>query len=476
MDVGMSLWLPGGELGEYRWVKEQREMVDSVLEVGAVRYEMLEALQSWRLTMDGEVQARPCVRGETTTHPVPVALDVRFDAVTPAIGTDGQPSGGPKSAEAAAAAGTVGKGHLEQAGRWTGTLTVDGTRHEWRGAHGNRDRSWGPRRWGGPKMWRWFSINIGEDMHFGGIRLGTDAGDLHRGWVWDGTRATSVAEWRVRTELADDGVTHRVVHLDVVDKKGRTYPLRGDVLRVADIGRAGGTMVNEGLARWTYEDPVRACRRRATASASTCTSSTTAGGLSSPSNRDGAPPEHGGAGGRARAPARRHRGRAAPPVGRRLARHQRVRPASTRRRHAPAHPADGPRRQRPEGPGADGGRLLRAAAAAGVPVPGVVAARRAATSSGRAGWWWTAWRARRSRARSCATTSGPTPASALTGQAGRALAAIHTIDPAPPRGPAAGGPAGRPPAASSMRWARCGPRSSSACAGWRPTARPAGRG
>jgi hypothetical protein len=280
MDVGMSLWLPGGELGEYRWVKEQREMVDTVLEVGAVRYEMLEALQSWRLTMDGEVQARPCVRGERTTHPVPVTLDVRFDAVTPAIGTDGQPSGGPKSAEAAAAAGTVGKGHLEQAGRWTGFLKVDGVRHQWRGAHGNRDRSWGPRRWGGPKMWRWFSINfsdgnfsdgnfsdgnfsdgsVGEDMHFGGIRLGTDAGDLHRGWVWDGTRATSVAEWRIKTELADDGVTHRVVHLDVVDKKDRIYPLRGDVMRVADIGQAGGTMVNEGLARWTYEDPDRGTR------------------------------------------------------------------------------------------------------------------------------------------------------------------------------------------------------------------------
>ena len=35
MDVGMSLWLPGGELGEYRSVKEQREMVDTVLQVGA---------------------------------------------------------------------------------------------------------------------------------------------------------------------------------------------------------------------------------------------------------------------------------------------------------------------------------------------------------------------------------------------------------------------------------------------------------
>ncbi len=43
MDVGMSVWLPGGELGEYRSLKEQRTMVDRVLEVGDVRYEMLEA-------------------------------------------------------------------------------------------------------------------------------------------------------------------------------------------------------------------------------------------------------------------------------------------------------------------------------------------------------------------------------------------------------------------------------------------------
>ena len=35
------------------------EMVDTVLDVGAVRYEMLAALQSWRLTMDDAVQARP---------------------------------------------------------------------------------------------------------------------------------------------------------------------------------------------------------------------------------------------------------------------------------------------------------------------------------------------------------------------------------------------------------------------------------
>src|ERR1019366_616254 len=236
--------------------KEQREMVDTVLEVGAVRYEMLEALASWRITGEADVPARPCSTGASTSRSVHLALDVRFDAVTPAIGTDGQPRGGagPRSAEATAAAGTVGKGHLEQAGRWTGWLEVDGVRHQWQRAHGNRDRSWGPRRWGGPKMWRWFSINVGESMHFGGIRLGTEAGDLHRGWVWDGERATSIAEWRLRTELEDDGLTQRVVHVQVLDKKDRTYDLRGDVMRVADIGQGRGTVVNEGLARWTYED------------------------------------------------------------------------------------------------------------------------------------------------------------------------------------------------------------------------------
>ncbi len=254
MDASMSVWLPGGELAEHREVREQRAMVDTVLEVGSLRYEMIEPLRAWRITMDAEAQARPCVPGVASTRSVKLALEVRFDALTPGIGTDGQAGGTARSTEAAAAASTVGKGHLEQAGRWTGWLEVDDHRHHWNGALGNRDRSWGPRRWGGPRMWRWFSINMGEAMHFGGIRLATDAGDLHRGWVWADERATSIAEWRLRTELAADGVTHRVVHLEVADKEGRTYTLRGDVERVADIGRLGRTLVNEGLTRWTCLD------------------------------------------------------------------------------------------------------------------------------------------------------------------------------------------------------------------------------
>src|SRR5207248_10459013 len=160
------VWMPSGELAHFNGTREQHEMTDADLAVGGVRYERLAPMQSWRLTADVDR----------------VALDLVFDALTPAVGVDGQGREG-KGASAATAT-TVGKGHLEQAGRWTGWIDVDGTRHELVDARGNRDKSWGPRRWGGPKMGRWLPLNIaGTDAtldpggHFGGIRIGTDSGD-----------------------------------------------------------------------------------------------------------------------------------------------------------------------------------------------------------------------------------------------------------------------------------------------------------
>ena len=243
IDVGLAIWVPGGGLAHLRWVREQREMVERDLEVGPVHYQLIEPLQRWRITADGESTQGP------------VSMDVEFDALMPAIGADGQGRSGAGSS--AATGQTVGKGHLEQAGRWTGWIDIGGVRQTLgASAMGNRDKSWGPRRWGGPKMWRWFSINIDPATHFGGIRIGTEAGDLHRGWVWQDGEHASIAEWDVRTELEDDGVTHKVSHVTALDKAGRKHELRADLLRV-EPGPAGvrpsTTIVNEGLARWTYD-------------------------------------------------------------------------------------------------------------------------------------------------------------------------------------------------------------------------------
>jgi hypothetical protein len=265
MDVGLSIWLPGDELAQVGGVRVCREMTDTELDVGGVRYDRIAPMLEWRLTADAPASIRSLTDLSRAPRTARVALDARFHALMPAVGGDGQ--GKPGAGVTAATGQTVGKGHLEQAGRWTGWIETDGlSRIELERARGNRDKSWGPRRWGGPRMWRWFSMNLGdpdappdEQVHFGGIRIGTDAGDLHRGWVWRDGAATSIRQWDVRTELADDGVTHRVSHVTATDKGGRVHELRADVLRVYGVPHKTGdrsTVVNEGLARWTYEGQV----------------------------------------------------------------------------------------------------------------------------------------------------------------------------------------------------------------------------
>lgn len=266
MDVGLSVWLPGNRIANVRAVREQTEMTDSDLAVGGVRYERIEPMRRWRLTADADAEVHD-LDGDVTPgsgRSGRVALDLTFAALIPAVGTDGLGRERRSDDTAASTATTVGKGHLEQSGTWSGSIalgderwTIDPTT-----ARGNRDKSWGPRRWGGPQMWRWFSINIPGDApgdagtNFGGIRIGTPAGDLHRGWVWHEGEAVSIRAWDVTTEVADDGVTHRVSHVRATDKRGRTHELRGDILRVYGLPHRTGdrtTVVNEGLARWTYQ-------------------------------------------------------------------------------------------------------------------------------------------------------------------------------------------------------------------------------
>jgi hypothetical protein len=257
LDVGLSLWLPGDRIANVRGVREQRVMTDDDLGVGGVRYERLEPMQRWHLTADADAEVLDLSGGAAPTRGH-VSMDLTFAALIPPVGTDGTGRSERADGTSAATATTVGKGHLEQSGTWSGTVGLDGD--TWAldpaTARGNRDKSWGPRRWGGPQMWRWFSINIDDGTHFGGIRIGTPAGDLHRGWVWRDGEATSIRRWDVTSELAGDGVTHAVSHVTATDKAGRTHELRGDILRVYGVPHRTGersTVVNEGLARWTYE-------------------------------------------------------------------------------------------------------------------------------------------------------------------------------------------------------------------------------
>ena len=97
----------------------------------------------------------------------------------------------------------------------------------------------------------------GDDVgtHFGGIRIGTPAGDLHRGWVWHEGEAASIRSWDVRSSWPTTGSPTGSATSPPPTRPGGPTSC-GDILRVYGVPHRTGdrrTVVNEGLARWTYE-------------------------------------------------------------------------------------------------------------------------------------------------------------------------------------------------------------------------------
>src|SRR5256885_12140888 len=63
IDVGLSVWLPGNEIANFRFVRAQSEMTDDDLDVGGVRYARVVPMQEWRLTGDVEAMGVELARG-----------------------------------------------------------------------------------------------------------------------------------------------------------------------------------------------------------------------------------------------------------------------------------------------------------------------------------------------------------------------------------------------------------------------------
>ena len=62
-------------------------MVGAPLVVGGVRYELVDALKTWRIEADVDAVACTCHSWDGAARPVRLAVNVQFDAVSPAVGT-----------------------------------------------------------------------------------------------------------------------------------------------------------------------------------------------------------------------------------------------------------------------------------------------------------------------------------------------------------------------------------------------------
>lgn len=158
----------------------------------------------------------------------------------------------------------LGSHHVEQSGRWRGTLDVDGTRLHLEGT-GSRDHSWGLRDWEAADHWRLFTLRLGEDMGVHALAVSVRGRRIEGGFV---SRAGHLARvTRIEHVSQRDGAGRvRSVQLELRTDAGEVLRLHGTVERTITVpvqlerrpsrhvaGRPYRLLLHENFTRWEGE-------------------------------------------------------------------------------------------------------------------------------------------------------------------------------------------------------------------------------
>lgn len=165
-------------------------------------------------------------------------------------------------------------GHFEQSIHATGRLTIGGEEIAFDG-YGVRDKSWGPRNWGGsssagdgapmagstpaapnPFVF-WFSMNFGADVSLGGACFRRADGTMKgEGWIQDDAGMDTFDDVAVATTFRPGSILHDAVILTGRTGRGREIRIEGRVLSMCPTKipfPGGATFVNEGLAKFVMD-------------------------------------------------------------------------------------------------------------------------------------------------------------------------------------------------------------------------------
>lgn len=164
-------------------------------------------------------------------------------------------------------------GHFEQSIHATGSLTIAGEEMAFDG-YGVRDKSWGPRNWGGSSAGDgapmagstaaapnpfvfWFSMNFGAEISLGGACFRRADGSMKgEGWFQDVDGMDTFDQVVVETTFRPGSILHDAVTLTGRTGRGREIRIEGKVLSMCPTKipfPGGATFVNEGLAKFSMD-------------------------------------------------------------------------------------------------------------------------------------------------------------------------------------------------------------------------------
>ncbi len=231
------------------------ERHDDVIEARGLRYASTTPFGPWQVTFDGRlsdggdgVQCDEAAMGPVERSSAP-SIDVAFDL-------EFRPTAPPYLYRERAEWHNLFDGHVDEVGRVTGTVTIDGTAHEV-DCHGAKDHSWGVRDWYGVEGWRWMDV-VGADAELTLWRATFDGSEwLDDGAVFTDGRTAELEHYEERVEWAERPRKPRPRTIEVdLTAGGRRTEFTGEVVRVVPTlfgrdheGRRETAWVDQSLVR-----------------------------------------------------------------------------------------------------------------------------------------------------------------------------------------------------------------------------------
>ena len=237
-------------------------------DAGGLRFEVIEPFREHRVTYQGRActLANPLEmadpRAAFTKNPLEaVSLDVRWRGLSPGWGGEPRrrlPDGSVVSASSTTEGNQFARGHLEQHGAATGTITIAGRRYEIDG-FGLRDHSWGPRYWQNTGWYRWLTMNFGADLGLMGLVTEAPDGERSHGYLYrEGQPNAVIRKVELETDFTGEQQVHDRLRVKLHPDSGPPLEVTGRVLSLVPCRnrRAGWvTRVSEGFTEWKLATP-----------------------------------------------------------------------------------------------------------------------------------------------------------------------------------------------------------------------------
>jgi len=215
---------------------------------GGLTFTILKPEKLWRLSFNGELMKF----SSTSKAPTSAMFDLVFETLNPVFNYRECVSG-----EKEAVSKAVASEHLEQFGKITGSLIMEGKEYRINGL-GERDHSWGVREWNAPKKWAWLNCQFNEKCALNVTKLVMGNVEIDAGYFFDGAANRPLVKVKLDTAFGKDGSPDSLSML-LTDKEGKEYSIDAEVLKKSVLpfqGPDGKTLslMHETLGKYRMGD------------------------------------------------------------------------------------------------------------------------------------------------------------------------------------------------------------------------------